>query len=241
MTKYLLEIQNRGLLILIAWFSTILVSYLYKEILLFVVAQPYILTNLKEHFNPSYFIFTDVTEILSVFINLTVFLSFQVFCIYTLYHFFLFLSPAFFYVEYSFWKLGVQIVTVMWTISAALSSCFLIPLTWHFFLSFQDLTFTYSFKLYFEAKIKEYFYFYTSTYFLYLFYFQLFSLLILFFSYSKISINKIKKYRKFNYFGFVILATGMSSPDILNQLCISITIIFIYELSLFIFLFKNHC
>jgi sec-independent protein translocase protein TatC len=241
MAKYILEIKNRLVLLFIAWFSTVLICYLYKETLLFVITQPYTATDFKKPMNPSYFIFTDVTEILSIYLKLMLFFSFQIFCIYIVYHFFLFASPAFFYVEYSFFGFGVKAMLLIWIISAALSTYFLIPFTWHFFLSFQDFTLTHSFSLYFEAKLKEYLYFYMSSYFLYLFYFQFFTLFVLFLNSTKLSSKKIKKSRKFNYYGFVVLSTIISPPEILSQLCIGLIIIFLYELSLLLFLLKNNC
>jgi sec-independent protein translocase protein TatC len=237
MTRYLLEIKNRLILLSITWFSTVSVCYLYKETLLFLIAQPYTFTDLKEPTNPSYFIFTDVTEILSVYLKLIIFLSFQICCIYITYHFFLFVNPAFFYTEYLLCELGMKTMAIIWLISATFSTYYLIPLTWHFFLSFQELILTHSFSLYFETKLKEYLYFYISSYFLYLFYFQFLTLILLFLNYKKLTIKKIKKFRKLNYYCFIILSTIISPPEVISQLYIGSTIIFLYEFSLFLFLF----
>jgi sec-independent protein translocase protein TatC len=119
-----------------------------------------------------------------------------------------------------------------------LSTYLLIPITWYFFLSFQNLNLKHSFNLHFEAKLKEYLNFYISSYFLYLFYFQFFIFLILFLNYTNFNIKKIKKFRKFNYYCLVVLSTAISPPEVLSQLYVGLFIILVYELSLFIYLFR---
>ena len=239
MLKYFLEIKNRLALLLITWFSTILVSYFYKETLLFAIIQPNTFAHVNEHLTFFYFIFTDVTEVLSVYLKLITFLSFQIFLVYIIYHFFLFISPAFFQREYLYCKFGIKIFGLMWLFSVVLSTYFLIPLTWNFFLSFQDLTAARSFNLHFEAKLNEYFYFYISFYYLCGFYCQFFALLLLFLNYIDINIKIIKKFRKLYYYCFIIFSTLISPPEILSQIFISLMAVFIYELLLFFFLLKT--
>ena len=94
MSKYFLEIKNRLILLLLTWLSTILVSYFYKETLLFIVVQSNTFINVNEHLAFFYFIFTDVTEILSVYLKLIMFLSSQIFFIYLIYHFFFVFKPG---------------------------------------------------------------------------------------------------------------------------------------------------
>ena len=190
--------------------------------------------------NISYFIFTDVTEILSVYLSLIMFLSFQILYAYIAYHFFLFLSPALFYIEYVFCKVGVTVMTIMWAVSIVLSTYVLIPITWYFFLSFQNLSLKHSLHLHFEARLKEYFHFFISSYFMYMFYFQFFAFLLLCLNYASFSIKKLKEFRKFNYYCFVILSTVISPPEIISQLCMGFIVILIYEFTLFIYLLKTH-
>jgi sec-independent protein translocase protein TatC len=239
MSKYLLEIKNRLFLLFIAWVSTAIVSYFYKEILLFIIIQPNKFMSINDPLTLFYFIFTDITEILSVYLKLVTFLSLQVFFIYAIYHFFLFLSPALFKSEYLCCKFGLKIVGLMWLISVILSNCFLIPLTWNFFLSFQDLTVNRSFNLHFEAKLNEYFQFYVSFYYLCVLYCQFFSLLLFYINFTNVNLKIIKKFRKLYYYCFIIFSTLISPPEILSQIVISLIAIFLYEFLLLFFLLKN--
>ena len=83
MTNYFLEIKNRFFLIFIVWLSIILTSYLYKEIILFSIIQRNISKNINHQIDIFYFIFTDVTEILSVYLKLITFLNLQIICAYS--------------------------------------------------------------------------------------------------------------------------------------------------------------
>ena len=234
MIKYLLEIKNRLFLLFISYLFILLVSYLYKETLLFLVVQPkYKLINNK--ITLFYFIFTDVTEIFSVYVQLIMFISFQFLILYLIYHSFIFFIPSLFKSEYSYVNLVIKTIIIVWCFSAIIANYYIIPITWDFFLSFQNFISDKSFNIHFEAKLIEYFYFYISFYYICCFYFQ-FSVLIFFIlHYINTEINNIKKFRKLYYFSFVMLATFLC-PDFLTQLLLSIILIVIYEVLIIIFL-----
>ena len=97
MLKYLQEIKIRLFLLFLTWLFTVLISYAYKEVLLCVILQ------VTENYNSDfYFIFTNVTEIFSVYIKLIKFLGNQILFLYFFYHLFGFFSPALFKTEYNF-------------------------------------------------------------------------------------------------------------------------------------------
>jgi sec-independent protein translocase protein TatC len=241
MTKYFLEIKNRIFLLITSYFTLILITYFYKETLLFLIVTPSFNTVLitKNNLPSFYFIFTNVTEIFVVYIKIILFISSQITFIFIAYHFFIFLSPAFFEIEYKASRLIIKTLTLTWIISIVLANYFIIPLTWNFFLSFQKLIDEQSFSIYFEAKLSEYSNFCISLYYLCNFYFQAFMLLILILNYINFDKNNIKKLRKLYYFFFVIFSTLISPPDIISQIVISFVLIMFYEILVFLFLLKN--
>lgn len=239
MSKYFLEIKNRSLLLLLTWFSTVLISYLYKEILLFSVVQPSLILNIGTGSTFFYFIFTNVTEIFSVYLQLVLFLSFQVSALCFFYHIFSFLSPSLFSTEYFYLRFLYKTIVGVWFFSVILLSYILVPLTWSFFLSFQSLTKAYSFNLHFEAKLYEYLSFYIELYYLSVLYCQIFVALFLFLIYTNTNIKIIRKFRKLNYYFFIIFSTLISPPDILSQILISSATILLYECLLFSFMFRS--
>lgn len=238
MIKYLIEFKNRLFFLVLLYLSTSVSLYLYKEILLFLLVQPkWKVTNDK--FNLVYFIFTDVTEIFSVYIQLILFITFQLLVLFSAYHLYIFFIPALFKKEYTYFKIIIKVIFLTWFFSVLVSNYYIIPFSWDFFLSFQNFITDKSFNIHFEAKLSEYFSFYISFYYICFFYFQ-FSVLIFFClqNFNK-ELKNIKKFRKLYYFCFVLLATFLC-PDFLTQLLLSSVLIFIYEFLLMLFLFNYY-
>lgn len=238
MLKYFLEIKNRLFLLLFTWLSTLFICYLYKETLLFLLVQPNrFMTSSSIKF---YFIFTNVTEIFSVYIQLITFLCFQIFFLYFIYHCFIFLNLAMFKMESSYLRTFLKLSMLIWICSIFLNNFILVPITWKFFLSFQDIISSKFIHLYFEAKLNEYLTFYILIYYLCIFYCQIFTILFFFFNYISNKTKVIKKFRKLYYYFFVIFSTLISPPDVFSQIFISGLLILIYELLVFSFLLKTN-
>jgi len=238
MLKYLLEIKNRLFLLFLTWFSTILMVYLNKETVLFNIIQENSLKTNNKQLEIFYFIFTNVTEIFSVYLKLITFFNIQTICIYFIYHFFIFIIPALFKSEYSYLKWIIQISSLNYLISIILANFFLFPTVWWFFLSFQELTINNSFNLHFESKLIEYLSFYVALYYTCVFYCQIFTLFFLFFNYININIKDIKKFRKISFFFFFILSIYINSSEIWTQFFIFLILIVLYECLILIQLIK---
>lgn len=236
MKKFFLEIKNRFILWCITLLSILVISYLHKETLLFAVIQPNLsLNEFKDNF---YFIFTNVLEVFTVYLKLTLFLSIQIGFIYLCYHTFIFLSSGFFYVEYLYFKFFIKVALVVWLLSILFSTFILIPFSWNFFLSFQNLIIAKSLNLHFEAKLNEYFSFYISFYYLCESYCQFIVFFIIILDYTKYNVRFVKKFRKLYYYCFIIFSILISPPDIASQILISLIFILIYECLILFFLFK---
>jgi sec-independent protein translocase protein TatC len=238
LTKYFSETKNRSILLISTWLSCFLIAYFYKETLLFIFIQPQMYQDTSSCPTAFYFIFTDVTEIFSVYIKLISFISTQFTLFYILHHLFAFFSPAMYCREYFYVSLVLKITILVWCFSIIMLTQILIPLTWKFFLSFQYLTSAKSVNLHFEAKLNEYLIFYVSLYYLCVFYCQIFTVLFLFLSHIKGDIPIIRRFRKLYYFFFLIFATLISPPDISSQFLVSISIIFFYETLILTFLLR---
>ena len=229
MPRYFLEIKNKLFLLFLTWISSILTIYLNKETVLFTIIQKTSLKTSNKQLEIFYFIFTNVTEIFSVYLNLITFLNLQTVSIYFIYHFFIFIIPALFKSEYSYLKWIIQIISLNYLISILLTNFFLFPVAWWFFLSFQELTINNSFNLHFEAKLIEYLNFYIVFYYTCVFYCQIFTLLFLFFNYIDINIKDIKKFRKLVFFIFFILSIFINFSEVWTQIFIFLNFIVLYE------------
>lgn len=239
MRKYLLEIRNRLFLVFLTWLSSILISYLYKETLIFLIVQPSKFTNLSWINLKFYFIFTNITEVFSVYVQSILFVSGQVFFFCIMYHFFLFFRPALFQIEDRFYIFLLRISVSVWFFSVIFAYYILIPITWNFFFSFQELAYHQFIQLHFEAKLNEYVNFYMSLFNFCVFYCQIFTIIFFWIGSTNFNITLIRKFRQYYYFFFVFLATLLSPPEIFSQILISLVLIFIYESLLIKVIFCN--
>lgn len=235
--KYYLEIKNRLLLLFIMWITTVLASYHCKEILLFIMIKPTMIYS-KEDFY-AYFIFTDATEIFSVFIDIIIFFSIQVVFLYFIYHVFIFILPGLLKVEYYSLSFFFRITVFIFFLGVIFFNKFLLPLSWEFFLSFQEFVTMKSIVLHFEARLNEYLRFYIRFYFICIFYCLVIVFFIFVFYQVKSDLPLLKKSRKPFYYVFVVISTLLTPPDVFSQCVVSVLIIFGYELILFSFILKG--
>lgn len=231
--KYYNEIKNRFTLIIFCWIFCFCVCYGNKEVLLFLIAESS--NTFGSTSQTNYFIFTNITEVFEVYIKLAVFISNQIIMNVIIYQILMFLSLGLYNFEFAKLKVAFQFFLVTWVISSLFLYKILVPLSWSFFLSFQEnADLNGSLSLFFEAKLNEYLDYFINLYFLALLNCQFLTLLLL----ILINLNdhsiKIKRLRKLFYFIFVVFSTVMTPPDVFSQMIVSCSLIILYEISLFI-------
>jgi sec-independent protein translocase protein TatC len=231
--KYYLELKNRFFLLIFTWFSVLTICYLYKEIILFV------LVNSSNYFNSlaakPYFIFTSVSEIFYVYLELVFFVANQTVLLMFFYHALMFLSLGLYQFEFVKLQFAFRFFFLAWVTSVFLLYKFVIPYSWAFFLSFQqNENAAQSISFFFEAKIVEYFNYFTSSYYICLLNCQFLALLTLLLTNVSERLNKIKTFRKLFYFVFVVFSTLTTPPDLVSQVVLSVTLISMYEILIFL-------
>ena len=235
---YYLEIKNRIFLLLLSWSTVILMSYCFKEVLLFSVTKHNIYSSFSTE-KMLYFIFTGVTEVFSAYMMLIFFLGNQVLIFYTIYHIFMFIILGLYKYESDYLIFVFKTSTFLFCLSVIVYNKVLFPFSWNFFLSFQNFAVSKFLTLHFEAKLSEYLIFYIMFYHICIFYFQSFVVLVLFFDYVKNELNIIRRFRKIFYYSFVIFSTLITPPDVFSQFILSFSIICSYEILMFFIIFKN--
>lgn len=116
---------------------------------------------------------------------------------------------------------------------------FIFPISWDFFLKFQEFLSFQSLTFFFEAKLNEYLVFYKSIYYLCNLICQIVILLFVFLDLFKTNLVYVKKFRKTFYFFFFFLSTFLTPPEVMYQLIIGICMIIIYELTIIYTIFKT--
>lgn len=222
------EIKNRFFLLFLTGLSVVVASYLYKEVLLFFICS-------NSQFS---FIYTSITEVLSIYVKLVSFITNQVLLVYFFFHFLVFLAPGLYDKEYYQIKLILYLTIFLLVFSNVLFNAILFPLSCEFFLSFQHIIFK-SLNLYFEAKIDDYFKFYIILYYICYFYFQFFIFLFFVFYNLDKELKEIKLFRKLFYFLFGILSIVIIPTDFSGQVLFCFILVFFYELLVFNYILKQ--
>ncbi len=232
-TKYYKEIKNRVVLILFAWLFCLNTCYHYKETILFILVDSN--NSFLELNNKPYFIFTNVTEIFYVYLELLLFVSNQIAIITLLYQTLMFLSLGLYQFEFVKLKLTFQIFIISWMLSSILLFKLIVPFSWNFFLSFQEnSTNAQSISLFFEAKLSEYLQYFVNLYYVCLASCQFLAILIIALTNLSEKLKKTKTFRKLFYLIFIIFSTIITPPDVLSQIIISCILILIYEFLIFL-------
>ena len=234
---YYSEIKNRFSLSCLSWICVGIITYFYKEIVLFSLVSYNNLTVLTN--SEPYFIFTNITEIFSVYTRLVFFVANQVLIINLTYHFLMFLSLGLYKHEYINLNSFLKLLFITWSVSLILLNKIILPATWNFFLSFQEQGSSKALVFFFEAKLSEYLEYYINLYYLCLLNSQFFVVVILLINYLSKDLRNVYKSRKFFYYIFVIFSTITTPPDVLSQIAVSCSLILLYETFLFVKIIKT--
>lgn len=222
--RYFLEIKNRIFLLVASWLLTVITCYYYKNILLFLLIKSnFKLYNLEVF----YFIATNLSDVFSVCLQISYFLSTQFLIFLVIYHFLMFLAPGLFKFEYTVLQLFCFICLFFYIIGVTVLHCIILPFMWEFFTTFQ---LHFNLNVFFEAKITEYFIFYKDIYLLTVLISQVFSFVLL----NLVLINQklifITKSRKSIYLVFILIATLLTPPDVFTQFIFGVNFVIFYEL-----------
>lgn len=234
-SHFITELKNRTFLIVLSWTSVMVISYFYKEVVLFLLVKPN-LSMFQQ--NSQYFIFTNLTDIFSTYLKLISFVGNQFFFVFLIYHLFVFIVPGLYLFEYKKYATLLKASLTLWFFSILILNNFLLPLSWKFFLSFQTSVNHSVLTFHLEAKIIEYLDLYINLYYACCLNFQLFVLLIIFLNYIKESLDLVKALRKFFYFGFFLIATFLTPPDVFSQLVVGMSTILVFEVTIIIVILK---
>ena len=232
--KYYFEIKHRFFFIFLSWIFTTGISYLYKNSLLFILINSSN-TLINSNQQPFYFIFTDISEIFYVYINLILFISNQISLMIFLYHLLMFLSLGLYKKELIVFKFLFKILIFTWIVSFFLFYKILIPFSWNFFLTFQQNGTSYQpISLFFEAKLFDFLNYFIKFYSLCFFSCQFLIVLIFFLNNFVNKKKQIKTFRKIFYLIFLLFSTIITPPDIFSQIFITFYLILIYEIITFL-------
>jgi len=226
--NYIIEIKNRLILISCSWLFTILICYIKKELILYILIKP-CLHLYKESI--LYFIYTHLSDIFYTYVNIIIIASIQITIFYILYQSYHFLAPGLYKSEIKRIKLSIISLFIIWAFTIILLHNIILPFSWKFFLSFQNnISETNNFSFFFEAKLDEYISFVIASFNICLFNLLcVYCIITILHNKSGIS-NSLKTYRKIIYFILFLLASIVTPPDIVSQLFLGTLSLLLFEI-----------
>ena len=182
-------------------------------------------------------IFTGLPEVFLSNLKISLFASFMITFPFIIIQFVLFISPAMYKKEKSFFFPIIFLIPILFILGVIFAYYLLIPIIWSFFISFENF-FQSGLNLELESRYSEY-----MKLILYLLLasgisFELPILLIILTKLKILNIQILKNNRKYFFIGILVFSAIFTPPDIISQLGIAIPLIIFYELSLiFIYFF----
>ena len=237
MSKYLYEIKNRIFILGLAWMSSLCTCYFYKEVILYILLKPSLSEPKTDNL---YFIYTNLTELFSTYLDITFFVSNHVLGLLLVFQIYSFLKPSLYKHESDLIKQTFTQLLVVLLLSATITYYIIIPYSWDFFINFEKNKSNNVISLHFEAKLIEYLHFFYKAYFLCTMTSMLFCLLLYYTNTIYYYTLYIKKYRKIIYFLIFLWSTTLTPPDVASLLLLSFFIILNYEIMDFSILLKNN-
>jgi len=144
---------------------------------------------------------------------------------------FFFISPALYKKEKKFFSPILILIPILFTLGLVFSYFFLIPVVWNFFLSFENLL-DGSLNVELESKYSEYMKLTMNLLFASGLSFLFPILLIALAKLKILSVNQLKKNRKFFALGIIIFSAIVTPPDLISQIGIAIPLLIFYEISI---------
>ena len=184
-------------------------------------------------------IFTGLPEIFISYLKVSLFTSFLLSFPFIALQISIFISPALYKKERKFFRPMIILVPFLFYLGVAFAFFILIPVIWKFFLGFENYNSSSLFSIQLESKFNEYMkltmYLLFSTGLAFLFPI----LLIILSKLKLITVESLKKNRKYYFLGILIFGAVFTPPDIISQVGIAIPLIIFFELSIYLIKFMN--
>ncbi len=194
-----------------------------------ILSEP--LFNLLKDSQNKRMIFTALPEIFLSNLKISLFASFIFTLPFLLIQLILFISPAMYKKEKKTLFPILVVIPILFILGVIFAYYVLIPFIWSFFLSFENF-FNEGLNVELESRYSEYM---KLTMLLLLscgLSFEFPVLLIILTKFKILSVNSLKKNRKYFFIGILVFSAIFTPPDIISQLGIAIPLIIFYEFSL---------
>lgn len=232
--NHFFELRNRIIFCAVFFISAFIFCYFFSENIYNILLRPFLEFSAQ---NPNRrLIYTSPGEAFTTYLKLSlysaIFFSFPVFVT----QIYLFLSPALYKNEKKNVLLIFFFTPFLFLCGAIFSYFFVLPITLEFFLSFENQGFSQKLILpiHLEIKISEYLKFVINLLFSFGIAFISPILLLFLIKVGLLSVNDLRKKRRYWIVIIFIIAAVLTPPDVLSQLSLAIAMIFLFEIVILI-------
>ena len=237
--NYLNEILNRISIIFFAWFNCVIISYYYKETLVYIYVKP---GNFLYGNKPIYFIYSSLNELFYTYFKI-IFLTVNIFVtIFLVFQTLLFVTPGLRLNEYKFIRNVCILSITFYLFLMSLNYHIILPFSWEFFLNFQNnIDKNTQISFYFEANLDKYIEMVSKL--IYICNYNIILIIIVSFSiyfYDYDIVYYSKNYKKSFYLIILILSSIITPPDIMSQISISFINVINFEILVYLLLIQKN-
>ncbi len=229
-TDHLIELRNRLVYCIVFLFIAVIFSYFYSTDIYNFLLQP--LIDAYGDRLGRRIIYTSPAEAFTTYIRLSffsgLFFSFPI----TALQFYFFIAPGLYKSEKKAVILILLFSPLLFIIGAALAYYFIFPLCFEFFLSFEVSAGRLPIEM--EARISEYLDLVIQLVFGFGIAFQLPVILVFLVKIGVLSVESLRKKRKYWIILIFILAAILTPPDAASQVTMAIPMLLLYEVAILI-------
>ena len=228
--EHLYELKKRFLKIFLLFIIFTIITFQYSWEIFNILALP--LTKLSKNPENFHFIYTKLTEGFITELKISFIFSFFLTSPVIFFQLYRFLEPGLYKNEKKVLLPYIFFPPVLFLIGIVLVYFIVMPITWKFFIGFQNIDLKNGVKIILEAKISEYIDLILELFIGFGLAFQLPILLIMLTRLDIINYNQLKKFRRYAIVLIFILAAILTPPDVFSQLILALPLVLLYEISI---------
>ncbi|MGL4427015.1 MAG: twin-arginine translocase subunit TatC [Alphaproteobacteria bacterium] len=228
---HLIELRQRLLVCFLAWGLAFAGCYFFSEKIFLFCVKP--LADLFQGEVGRRLIFTGLTEAFMTYLKLSLYASF--FLIFPLIaaQIWRFIAPGLYTHEKKVFLTFVLATPFLFLLGACMAYYGVCPLAWKFFLSFEAPAVSGQLAIQLETRVSEYLSLMMKLVMAFGISFQLPILLTLLAKSGLVSLDSLRKNRKYAFLGIVVFAALITPPDLLSPISLAVPLYGLYELSIF--------
>ena len=230
--EHLMELRSRVLYSVVAFAIAFAVCYYFSTEIYGFLARPLVDILMTQGGGERRMIYTALYEAFFTYLKVAffgaVFFSFPIWAT----QLWLFVAPGLYRSEKRAIAPFLIASPFLFVAGAALAYYFIFPLAWRFFISFETAPGTGGVPIQLEAKVGEYLSLVMHMILAFGIAFQMPVLLTLLCRVGILSVDSLRKGRRYAVVGMFVVAAVLTPPDVISQIGLAVPLLLLYELSI---------